>query len=89
MSDGKKHIVTQAESASWVAPLPDDKKPVEHTTKKCIVCGKPLLASHQEERCLRAEVIRLRAEVARLTTMLRLERAGREPGPKQEIEPKR
>jgi len=85
----KSYSFTRAEQKQWEAPLPDKDKPVDPNTPKCIVCGRALMASHQENKCLRQEVTRLRGEIetlaktkdeeiATLRNLVRLERAGRE-----------
>jgi len=89
MSVHKSHKpigLTQAESALWVAPLPDDKKPVDKNAKSCAGCGRYHGSVNRSIRCLEDCVRALRAEVASLKTTQRLDRAGREPGPKKEIE---
>jgi hypothetical protein len=63
-SDRKKPIVTQAESASWVAPLPDDKKPVAKGTKLCVNCGGYHGSENVGFRCLESGIRALRAKLA-------------------------
>ena len=78
-SDHRKPIVTEAESRLWVAPLPDDKKPIAKNTKLCVYCGSYHGSENRAFRCLEDGVKALRAELATLKNVSRLERAGKEP----------
>jgi hypothetical protein len=84
VSNNKPVGLTQAESALWVAPLPDDKKPVAKDTKLCVYCSRYHGSINKAVLCLENGVRALREEGRRLQTMLRLERAGREPAPRTE-----
>jgi hypothetical protein len=79
MSGSKPVGLTQAENALWVAPLPDDKKPVDKNTKHCAACGRYHGGVQASILCLESAVRSMREEIAGLKTRLRLERAGREP----------
>lgn len=79
----KAYSLTRAEQKQWEAPPPDAEKPVDPNTPKCFVCGRALMASHREGRCMRAEILRLRAvvaereaEISTLKNVSRLDRSG-------------
>jgi hypothetical protein len=95
----KSFSLTRREQVrEWAsAPPSDDKKLIDRNSPKCAACGKHHTESgitHEsaEKNCVRATIVRLRQENAALRTeieslnlRLRLERMGREPGPKAEI----
>jgi hypothetical protein len=91
--DRRGPIVIEAERTAWVAPAPDDQKPIAKDTKLCVYCGRYHGSENKAFRCLEDGVRALRAELERvqaehkqqilsLKTVARLDRAGREPAPK-------
>ena len=94
--DRRGPIVTEAERTAWVAPAPDDKKPIAKDTKLCAYCGRYHGSENKAFKCLEDGVRALRAELERVTAQMqkeieglkrvsRLDRAGREPAPKDPV----
>ncbi len=62
--------IKQVNDERWVAPLPDDQKPVDPNTPLCLGCGRYHGSVNAELRCLRAHLQRAR-EAAILPTQIR------------------
>jgi len=85
----KKPIgLTQAESALWIAPLPDAQKPVAKDTKLCVYCDRYHGGVNKGRECLENGVRALReqlaakdVEIQTFKNLARLERAGKPEPP--------
>lgn len=54
--------LTSRESASWVAPPPDDRKPVTENPDLCIYCHRYHGAVNELINCLKRGIVELRAQ---------------------------
>ncbi len=58
--------LTQAENSLWVAPPPDDQKPVAKDTKLCVACRRYHGGVQAGLLCLENAVVTLRARLREL-----------------------
>jgi hypothetical protein len=55
--------LTSRESANWVAPLPDDRKPVAKDTPLCPYCNRYHGSINVGFNCLKEGIRKLRSEI--------------------------
>jgi hypothetical protein len=77
--------LTRAEEAHFPA-MPTGPKPVDRNAPKCVACGQYHGSVNVVRACLERKVIEQRDEIQALERRLRLERAGRGPAEKTDVE---
>jgi ribosomal protein S14 len=63
--------LTSLESGKWVAPLPDDQKPVDPSTSKCVFCGRYHGAVNVTINCLQRGIQTLREALSERDAKIR------------------